>query len=172
MLWAPMWDGANASSSSHRYDSLLACLMSWNPQQEEPRRGPRTRTEGGNSPPHCLGPSRFRDGYRQRFCVCIVDHGVIARKALMQQQLAIRGALHSGVAFYAAPTAVRMVMGWEPWRERPRMGAMNASRAPPRGRSRHGSPVWVRVWSSGRGRSGNSCSARRTSVMTSCASFS
>ena len=63
----------------------------------------------------------------------------------MQQQLAIRGAPHSGVAFYAAPTAVRMVMGWEPWRERPRMGAMNASRAPPRGRSRHGSPVWVGV---------------------------
>ena len=36
-----------------------------------------------------------------------------------------------GVAFCAAPAAVPMEMGMEPWRERPRLGAMNASRAPP-----------------------------------------
>jgi len=36
-----------------------------------------------------------------------------------------------GVAFYAAPAAVPMGMVKEPWRERPRLGAMNASRAPP-----------------------------------------
>jgi hypothetical protein len=36
-----------------------------------------------------------------------------------------------GVAFYAAPASVPMEMGMEPWRERPRLGAMNASRAPP-----------------------------------------
>jgi hypothetical protein len=55
----------------------------------------------------------------------------------MQQRLAARGAPLGGVAFYAAPAAVPIVMGKETWRERPRLGAMHASRAPPRGRSRH-----------------------------------
>ena len=36
-----------------------------------------------------------------------------------------------GVAFCAAPATVPMETGMEPWRERPRLGAMNASRAPP-----------------------------------------
>src|SRR5580704_6860132 len=53
-----------------------------------------------------------------------------------------------GVAFYAAPAAVPMGMVKEPWRERPRLGAMNASRAPP-GVVHATVPVWVRVSPSG-----------------------
>ena len=56
----------------------------------------------------------------------------------MQQQLAVPGAPSDGVAFCAAPIAVPIEMVKEGWRERPRLGAMHASRAPPRGRSRHG----------------------------------
>jgi hypothetical protein len=58
---APAWDGLNASSSFIGATLRLACLTSWNPHRKEPRRGPRAWTEGGNRPPHRLGPSRFRD---------------------------------------------------------------------------------------------------------------
>jgi hypothetical protein len=51
----------NASSSFIGATLCLACLTSWIPHQKEPRRGPRTWTEGGNRPPHRLGPSRLRD---------------------------------------------------------------------------------------------------------------
>ena len=55
----------------------------------------------------------------------------------MQQQFAARGAPLAGVAFCAAPIAVPIEMVKEGWRERPRLGAMNVSWAPPWGRSRH-----------------------------------
>ena len=49
----------------------------------------------------------------------------------MQQQLAVPGSLSDGVAFCAAPIAVPIEMVKEGWRERPRLGAAHASRAPP-----------------------------------------
>ena len=48
----------------------------------------------------------------------------------MQQQLAVPGAPSDRVAFCAAPIAVPIEMVKEGWRERPRLGAMRASRAP------------------------------------------
>jgi hypothetical protein len=60
--------------------------------------------------------------------------------------LRVSGCGSHGAAFCAAPTAVPLVIGEEPWRERPRVAR---SKVAPRvfwGRSRHGSrcPTWSR----------------------------
>jgi len=60
----------------------------------------------------------------------ILDDDVFTGNAPPQQQLAVRGASPAGVAFYAAPIAVPIEMVKEGWRERPRLGAAHASRAP------------------------------------------
>ena len=60
----------------------------------------------------------------------MVEPWLHRRKAPIQQRLAVGGAPLAGVAFCAAPIAVPIEMGKEGWRERPRLGAMHASRAP------------------------------------------
>ena len=60
----------------------------------------------------------------------ILDDDVFTGNAPPQQQLVVRGASPAGVAFYAAPIAVPIEMVKEGWRERPRLGAAHASRAP------------------------------------------
>jgi hypothetical protein len=78
----------------------------------------------------------------------------------MLQQFAVRGAPVAGVAFCAAPIAVPIEMVKEGWRERPCLGAMNASRALPGGRSRHGARCPCRCLYRGAVCPENACPAR------------
>ena len=88
----------------------------------------------------------------------------------MQQRLAVRDAPLAGVAFCAAPIAVPIEMVKEGWRERPRLGAANASRAP-RGVA-HATVSRVRVsvpnWGVVVRKTGSRCGA---TFLTGCESF-
>lgn len=148
--WSAVRAGSNASSClggpldcvlRQRFSGLTLAVSNVADQHREgPRRGPRMRTRGGTQAPHRLGPHRQSQRSSQRTRRA-------RRQARLQREpypksrnrLPVPAAPRIGAAFYAAPDGDCVGMAEESWRERPRLGAMNASHATCRGRSRHDS---------------------------------